>query len=45
MLETMRARPDKLTVMLHAFVTRILLDGDKRATGVEFVRQPHLYRA
>jgi choline dehydrogenase len=43
--ETMRARPDKLTVMLHAFVTRILLDGDKRATGVEFVRQPHLYRA
>ncbi len=43
--ETARARPDKLTVKLHALVTHVLLDAGNRATGVEFLDGPHLYRA
>jgi choline dehydrogenase len=43
--DTVRRMPDRLTVKLHALVTRVLLDGEKRATGVEFLDQGHLYRA
>jgi choline dehydrogenase len=43
--ETMRVRPDYLTVKPHALVTRILLDAERRATGVEFLDAAHLYRA
>lgn len=43
--ETERIWPDNLTVKLNALVTRVLLDADKRATGVEFYDGPNLYRA
>jgi choline dehydrogenase len=43
--ETMRTRPRNLTVKLHALVTRVLLDSDKRAIGVEYLDAPHQYRA
>src|SRR5262245_20442396 len=48
--ETMRARPQNLTVKLHAFVTRVLIEkdratGQQRAVGVEFTEGKHLYRA
>jgi choline dehydrogenase len=42
--ETMQVRPDLLKVKLHALVTRVLLDADRRAVGVEFCDAPHLYR-
>jgi choline dehydrogenase-like flavoprotein len=34
-----------LTVKLNALVIRVVLDNNKRATGVEFLDQAHLYRA
>jgi choline dehydrogenase len=43
--ETMRVRPDLLTVKLNALVTRVVLDDGNRATGVEFADGAHLYRA
>jgi choline dehydrogenase-like flavoprotein len=43
--EIMAARPDRLTVKLHALVSRVVLDADDRATGVEFLDGRHLYRA
>jgi len=43
--ETMRLRPDYLTVKPHALVSRVLLDADRRATGVEFLDAGHLYHA
>ena len=42
--ETMRARPQSLTVKLHALVTRVHIE-DKRAVGVEFIDGARLYRA
>jgi choline dehydrogenase len=42
--ETMQQRSDKLTVKLHALVTKVLIE-QKRAVGVEFIDAPHLYRA
>jgi choline dehydrogenase len=42
---TERLIPDKLTIKLNALVTRVLLDSDNRATGVEFLDGAHLYRA
>jgi choline dehydrogenase-like flavoprotein len=42
--DTMERHPDKLTVKLHALVTRVLIE-QRRATGVEFIDAPHLYRA
>jgi choline dehydrogenase len=35
----------RLTVQLRTLVTRVLFDGELRATGVEFQRGAHLYRA
>jgi choline dehydrogenase-like flavoprotein len=40
-----RACPDNLTVRTHALATRVLLDTDNRATGVEYLPGAHLYRA
>jgi len=37
--------PDRLKVRMHALATRVLLDDQKRATGVEYVAGQHLYRA
>ena len=34
-----------LTVKLHALATRVLLDGEKRAVGVEYLAGERLYRA
>lgn len=44
-----RRRPDRLEVRTGALVTRVLfddtVDGDPVATGVEYLDQPHAYRA
>jgi len=37
--------PDRLTIRTNALVTRVLLDDDKRAVGVEYLEGAHLYRA
>jgi choline dehydrogenase len=37
--------PENLTIRLHALATRVLLDDDNRAVGVEYLEGPHLYRA
>jgi choline dehydrogenase-like flavoprotein len=44
-LETMRIRPDLLTVKLRTLATRVLLDDTKRAVAVEFLDRPDRYRA
>ncbi len=40
-----RSCANRLVVRTHALVTRILLDGANRATGVEYLSGAHLYRA
>lgn len=40
-----QACPDRLVVRTHALATRVLLDGTRRATGVEYFAGRHLYRA
>jgi len=42
--ETAARLPEKLIVMTHRLVTRVLFEGD-RAVGVEYLRGSHLYRA
>ena len=37
--------PGNLTVRTHALATRVLLDGARRATGVEYLAGAHLYQA
>jgi choline dehydrogenase len=37
--------PDKLRVELNALVTRVLLDDENRAVGVEYLKGERLYRA
>ena len=44
-LETAQKYPDRLSVELDAFVTRVLLDENNRATGVEYLKGERLYRA
>ncbi len=44
-LETARQYPDRLRVELHALVTRVILDAQNRATGVEYLKGERLYRA
>jgi choline dehydrogenase-like flavoprotein len=44
-LETAQKYPDRLRVELDALVTRVLLDENNRATGVEYVKGERLYRA
>jgi choline dehydrogenase-like flavoprotein len=44
-LDVMDKHPDKLRLRTNALVTRVLLDGDKRAYGVEYLEGERLYRA
>jgi choline dehydrogenase-like flavoprotein len=44
-LEVAEKYPDRLTVELHALVTRVLFDDDNRAVGVEYLKGERLYRA
>ena len=44
-LETAQKYPDRLRVELDALVTRVLLDENNRATGVEYLKGARLYRA
>ncbi len=44
-LETAQRYPDRLHLELDALVTRIILDGSNRATGVEYLKGARLYRA
>jgi choline dehydrogenase len=44
-LETAQKYPDRLHLELDALVTRIVLDADNRATGVEYLKGERLYRA
>ncbi len=37
--------PDRLRIELHALATRIVFDERNRATAVEYLAGPHLYRA
>ncbi len=44
-LDVARRYPDRLAIRLNALATRVLLDGDQRAIGVEFLEGERLYRA
>ena len=44
-LETAQKYPDRLHLELDALVTRVVLDGNNRATGVEYLKGERLYRA
>jgi choline dehydrogenase len=44
-LETSKKHPDRLKLVLNALVTRVLLDQDNRAIGVEYLSGERLYRA
>ena len=44
-LETAQKYPDRLRVELNALVTRVILDQQNRATGVEYLKGERLYRA
>lgn len=44
-LDVARRFPDRLTVELDALATRVLLDGNNRATGVEYLKGARLYQA
>lgn len=44
-LDVARRFPERLTVITGAFVTRVLFDKTKRATGVEYLKGDRLYRA
>ena len=44
-LDVARRHPDRLKVVLNALATRVLLDDDHRAIGVEFLQGERLYRA
>ncbi|HTV46437.1 MAG TPA: GMC oxidoreductase [Stellaceae bacterium] len=45
LIETAAKYPDRLHIELDALVTRVLLDDDNRATGVEYLKGARLYRA
>jgi len=44
-LETAQKYPDRLHIELGALVTRVILDSNQRASGVEYLKGPGLYRA
>ena len=44
-LDVARRFPDRLRVELDALATRVLLDSDNRAVGVEYLKGRNLYRA
>ncbi|HVN05939.1 MAG TPA: GMC oxidoreductase [Bryobacteraceae bacterium] len=45
LLDVARRHPGRLRIVLNALVSRVLLDQDNRATGVEYLRGERLYRA
>ncbi len=45
LLDVQKRFPDNLTIELDALATRVILDGDKRAVGVEYLKGARLYRA
>jgi choline dehydrogenase len=45
LLETQRKYPDNLTIELDALATRVLLDENNRAVGVEYLKGARLYQA
>ena len=45
LLDVARRFPDRLKIVLNALATRVLLDEDQRAIGVEFLAGERLYRA
>jgi choline dehydrogenase len=45
LLETQANHPDNLTIELDALVTRVLLDPNNRAIGVEYLKGARLYEA
>ncbi len=45
LLDVQQAHPDNLHIELDALVTRVLFDGNNRATGVEYLKGARLYRA
>ena len=45
LLETQANHPDNLTIELDALVTRVLLDPNNRAIGVEYLKGARLYQA
>src|SRR5277367_3263474 len=44
-VEVAERYPERLKIELHALVTRVLLDHNRRAIGVEYLRGQNLYRA
>src|SRR4029079_4195762 len=44
-LDVARRHPDGLRILLNALATKVLLDEDHRAIGVEFLQGERLYRA
>lgn len=44
-LDVAARHPDRLRIELNALATRVLLDKDNRAVGVEYLKGKHLYRA
>ncbi|MCK8462792.1 GMC family oxidoreductase [Aliiroseovarius sp. S1339] len=44
-LDVAKRHPDRLTVELDALATKVLLDDDNRAVGVEYLKGAQLYRA
>ncbi|MBV8121745.1 MAG: GMC family oxidoreductase N-terminal domain-containing protein [Alphaproteobacteria bacterium] len=44
-LETAQNYPERLHIELDALVTRVILDGEHRASGVEYLKGARLYRA
>jgi choline dehydrogenase-like flavoprotein len=43
--DVQRRHPDKLTIELDALVTRVILDQNQRAVGVEYLKGKRLYQA
>ena len=45
LLDVQRKHPDRLFIELDALVTKVILDDDNRAIGVEYLKGAKLYRA
>ena len=45
LLVTLQKHPEQLKIEMHALVTRVILDDQNRAVGVEYLKGKKLYRA
>lgn len=45
LLDVAKKHPDRLTIELHALATEVEFDGEKRATGVKYLKGRRLFRA